>query len=108
MSSAPFARYRRRFIKLFVAGASAAPLASTLLSRSAQAAEPVTEANPTAAALGYKEDASKATKRTDTKATCANCNLYTGKAGAADGPCGLFGGNLVKAKGWCTAWVKKP
>ena len=107
MSSEPVARYRRRFIKLFVAGASAAPLAGTLFSGPAHAVEAVTEANPTAAALGYKEDATKAPKRTDAQATCATCSLYTGKAGAADGPCSLFGGNLVKAKGWCTAWAKK-
>ena len=32
---------------------------------------------------------------------------FSGKAGAADGPCSIFGGKLVNAKGWCTAWVKK-
>ena len=104
MSFAPVAKYRRRFIKLVVA---AAPIAGTLLSRSAQAADPVAENNPQAAALGYKQDATKAANRKDAQATCANCALYTGKSGAADGPCALFAGNLVMAKGWCTAWAKK-
>jgi hypothetical protein len=52
-------------------------------------------------------DATKSTKRTDKTATCSNCNLFSGKAGAADGPCTIFQGKLVNAKGWCTAWVKK-
>ena len=96
---------RRRFIKLTIAGL-AAPLAGALAG-TATAAEPVSETNPQAAALGYKADATKATARKDPKADCSNCNFYSGKAGAADGPCQLFAGNLVKAKGWCTAWVKK-
>ena len=109
MPSDPAINNRRRFIKLAVAGATAVPLAGTLLGQSAHAAVvPVTEANPQAAALGYKEDATKAANRKDAQATCVNCNFYTGKAGAVDGPCALFTGNLVKAKGWCTAWVKKP
>ena len=60
-----------------------------------------------ATALGYKVDATKATAHKDATASCANCNLYSGKAGAADDPCTLFQGNLVSAKGWCTAWAKK-
>ena len=98
---------RRRFIKLTVAGLAAAPVGSALLSGTAAAVETVTEANPQAAALGYKIDATKAPKRTDPKAFCSNCNLYSGKADAPNGPCALFTGNLVSAKGWCTAWLKK-
>jgi hypothetical protein len=96
---------RRRFIKLSLAGL-AVPLAGTLAGN-AVAAEAVSETNAQAAALGYKMDATKATARKDPKADCSNCSLYSGKAGAADGPCQLFAGNLVKAKGWCTAWAKK-
>ena len=98
---------RRRFIRLTVASLAAAPFASALLSESAAAVEKVSESNATAQALGYKEDATKAPQRKDANATCANCNLYQGKPGAPDGPCVLFQGNLVSAKGWCTAWVKK-
>ena len=97
---------RRRFITLVpiaTLGAMAAPCAF------AQAK--LTESDPTAQALGYKEDASKV----DTKKyagykagnVCANCTLYSGKASDASGPCSAFGGKSVAAKGWCMAWVKK-
>ena len=97
---------RRRFIGLAVSSLAAAPLAGALVSRAAQAAPvPVQESDPTAIALGYKADAAKATARKDVTETCANCNLYSGKEDAIDGPCELFQGNLVRAKGWCTAWA---
>ncbi len=98
---------RRRFIKITATGLAAAPFASGLLSGTAQAVDAVSEADPTAAALGYKMDASKAANRKDTTAFCGTCNLYSGKPGASDGPCGIFGGKLVNAKGWCSAWTKK-
>jgi hypothetical protein len=98
---------RRRFIKISVAGFATAPFAAGLLSGAAQAAETLSESDPTAAALGYKADATKAANRTDKTATCSGCSLFSGKPGAADGPCAAFGGKLVSAKGWCTAWAKK-
>src|SRR5262245_45874843 len=98
---------RRRFIKLTLGGAAAVPFTRALFGGTAAAAEVVSEANPQAQALGYKIDATKAANRKDTKAFCDNCNFYSGKPGAANGPCQLFSGNLVSAKGWCTAWVKK-
>jgi hypothetical protein len=97
---------RRRFIKLTVGGV-AAPFANALFGETAQAVEVVTESNPQAQALGYKADATKAANRKDAKAFCHTCNFYSGKPGAANGPCQLLAGNLVSAKGWCTAWVKK-
>jgi len=97
---------RRRFIKLSVAGLATAPFAGALISPAA-AAEVVAESNPQASALGYKMDATKATARKDPKADCSTCNFYSGKPGAANGPCTIFAGNLVNPKGWCTAWVKK-
>jgi high potential iron-sulfur protein len=107
MTRDPSQSGRRRFIKISTAALAAAPLANVLLSGAAQAAETLSESDPTATALGYKTDATKAPKRTDKTAFCSNCNLFSGKAGAADGPCSIFGGKLVNAKGWCTAWVKK-
>ena len=95
---------RRRFIKIAVAGVAT----GAAMIPAAHAAVPVKETDPQAAALGYKMDATKAPNRKDPKAFCDNCNFYSGKAGAADGPCTLFSGNLVQAKGWCTAWAKKP
>ena len=58
-------------------------------------------------ALKYKMDATKATDRKDPKALCSNCNFYSGKPADANGPCSVFGGKLVAAKGWCASWVKK-
>jgi len=98
---------RRRFIKISVAGLAAAPFVSALLSGAAQAVDAVSESEPTATALGYKLDATKASNRKDSTAVCGNCSLFSGKPGASDGPCSVFGGKLVNAKGWCTAWVKK-
>jgi phage I-like protein len=72
----------------------------------------VDEKEPQAAALNYVDDAAKAAARKLPKyapgQVCANCSLYQAKA-AADpaGPCALFAGRLVAAKGWCSAWVKK-
>ena len=98
---------RRRFIRIGVAGVTLAPLAGVLFSGAAQAVDKVSESDPTAMALGYKMDATKAAARKDATATCATCALYSGKQGAADGPCSAFGGKLVSAKGWCNAWAKK-
>jgi hypothetical protein len=107
MTRDPSQSSRRRFIKISTAALAAAPFANFLLSGAAEAAEVLSESDPTAAALSYKTDATKATNRKDKTSVCDNCSLYSGKPGAADGPCSVFGGKLVSAKGWCSAWVKK-
>ena len=100
---------RRRMIRLTVLGLAAPSLGRCSYERGSDRSRPaeVSETDPQAAALKYKKDATKATERKDASATCANCALYTGKAGAATGPCTLFPGKLVSAKGWCSAWAKK-
>ena len=98
---------RRRFFRITAVGLAASPFATALMSGVAHAVDTVKESDPTANALGYVVDATKSTKRTDKTATCSNCSLFSGKAGAADGPCVIFQGKLVSAKGWCTAWAKK-
>ena len=89
-------------------------VASTLaLSRQAAFADApkVTEADPTAQALGYKEDATKVDKAKWAKYAagqdCGNCSFYQGKAGDAWAPCPMFGGKQVASKGWCSAYNKK-
>ena len=106
MTSSSWNRSRRRFIKISAIGVGAAPFAA-LLCGAAEAVEAVSESDPTAAALAYKLDATKAGNRKDNTAVCGNCGLYSGSPGANDGPCSVFGGKRVAAKGWCTAWVKK-
>jgi hypothetical protein len=71
----------------------------------------VDEKDPTAQSLGYVSDSSRAdTARFKNHApgmACANCSLYGGAAGSAEGPCPIFQGRRVAAKGWCSAYVKK-
>jgi len=104
---------RRRFIKLSLAGLAAAPLSNLLFSESvsAQDAPKVDVNDPTAVQLGYvhdstQVDASKYPQHT-AEQFCHNCQLYTGQTGEEWGPCAIFGGKLVNANGWCSAWVPK-
>lgn len=78
----------------------------------AQAAGPkVDEADPQAAALGYKNDTTKVDPKKYPQHTaqqdCANCQLFQGKAKDATGGCPLFPGKQVMATAWCSAWAKK-
>lgn len=107
MTKHPSKTNRRRFVKVIATGLAAVPLANALFSGSAEAVDMVSESDPTAVALKYKMDATKATDRKDATAFCGTCNFYTGKPGGANGPCAVFGGKLVAAKGWCGSWVKK-
>jgi High potential iron-sulfur protein len=71
----------------------------------------VADADPQAAALGYKTDGTKTDVKKYPKYAagqqCANCALFQGKAGDASGGCPLFAGKKVAAKGWCSAYAKK-
>lgn len=105
---------RRRFLTIAVVAAATAPVA--LHSLKAGAAAPAAAALPklspadaTAKALGYVENAAQA-KHAAFKpgSSCANCNFYKGAAGSASGPCTIFPKNSVVAKGWCSAYAKKP
>jgi hypothetical protein len=71
----------------------------------------VDEAGAQAKALGYVHDAATVDKTKYANyvegSTCLNCVLYQGGQ-AATGPCGIFPGQAVDAKGWCSAYAKKP
>ena len=73
----------------------------------------VDEKDPTAASLGYVSDTTKANQTKYPNHTpaqqCNNCQLYQGKAGVAtgSGPCPLYAGKQVNAKGWCSAYTKR-
>lgn len=98
---------RRRLLRNIALGMALVPIAAASL-RAANAADaPLVGADdPTAKALKYVSDASKAP---DAKpgSTCANCKLYQGAAGSAQGGCLLFPGKSVKATGWCSSWTAK-
>ena len=69
----------------------------------------LSEADPTAKALGYVEDAGKVDKAKFPSykpgAHCTTCNFFQGKAADAYGPCQIFPGKQVKAAGWCSSWA---
>ncbi|HZZ04776.1 high-potential iron-sulfur protein [Paraburkholderia sp.] len=97
---------RRLFLMLSVGVSS-----SLLLFRAAFAddtANKLSEADPTAQAVGYKEDASKVDKAKFPNyaagQTCGNCSLFQGKTTDAYGGCTLFGDKQVAARGWCSSY----
>ncbi len=99
---------RRRFLKI-AAGTTVAAALVGGLPRFARAADlpPVSESDPTAKALGYVEDASKtANAARKAGANCSSCQFYSGGA-AGRGPCQLFPGKSVNAKGWCISHAPK-
>jgi hypothetical protein len=98
---------RRRFMILAASLAS-----SAVLHNESRADAPVlSESDPAAQGLGYKTDAARVDKAKFPKyqagQACANCQLFQGKPGDTTGPCTIYGGKLVNAKGWCSAYVKK-
>ena len=102
---------RRRLLKCLSQAAGAALLVNVLPCVADTADLPhLTSADPTAQALGYVEDASKVddSKNPTHKAgmACENCNFYQGSTGAY-GPCQLYAGKAVNAKGWCAGYAKK-
>ena len=101
---------RRKFLQQLAASVGATALLPLAL-RAADAPGHVAETDPTAMALGYKKDTTKvdAKKYPQHKPDqmCSGCALYTGKTGAADGPCTAFANKLVTANGWCMAFVKR-
>lgn len=99
---------RRRFLKI-AAGTTAAVVVIGGLPRFARAAElpPLSPSDPTAKALSYVEDASKADSAKRKAGTdCSNCMFYSGGP-TGRGPCQLFPGKSVNAKGWCVSYSPK-
>lgn len=101
---------RRTFLVRAATAAVAVPLGIRLIDRPAFAQDlPALPAdNAQAKALSYVET-TEGLAHPSFKAgsDCTNCQFYTGKAGDARGPCTLFPGFSVNAKGWCSAWAKK-
>ena len=93
---------RRRFFQ--IAAATVALLGA--LPRRAWAALPhlSVDKSPTAKALNYVEDDTKAAPPHKPGQDCTACVHYQGKAGQAYGPCALFPGFDVNAKGWCSGF----
>ena len=97
---------RRRFIAHTALAAMAGPIAARRAHAEDLPALPAD--NATAVALAYNEDVTKVTHASfKAGSLCNNCNFYTGAAGSPRGPCSLFPGYSVSAKGWCAGWAKK-
>ena len=94
--------------RIFLVSIPASALALKL--GSAAAAVALAEADPTAVALGYKENVKKVDmKKYPTVVRgqqCSNCKLYAGKPTDPTAPCSIFAGKSVNGKGWCAAWAK--
>jgi hypothetical protein len=103
----PIDESRRRLLKSVTLGMALIPVAAAPLQVLAADLPLVTEDDPTAKALKYVADASKATGA-KAGSKCANCALYQGGAGSAQGGCLLFPGKAVKSAGWCSSWAAKP
>lgn len=105
---------RRRFL----AGTLLIPAIDITRPLMAQELPRLEESDPTAMALGYKHNVEdinaemfprRSTEPNGSEQYCDNCVLYTGEAGEdVWGPCALFPGKSVHAKGWCNVWAPKP
>jgi High potential iron-sulfur protein len=75
------------------------------------ATDMLSEADPSAIALGYRTDATTVDKTKYSKyasgQTCANCQFYQGGASDHAAPCPLFNGRQVAGTGWCNGYAQK-
>ena len=109
---------RRKFISTTAKTVATIPVVALLgeqaLGEEAGAAAKLDESNPTAVALGYKHDANdvdvdrfaKRATEEGKKQFCDNCLHYKPSDEEGWGPCAIFPGFNVAAKGWCNVWVK--
>ena len=99
---------RRTFFLHAIAAGSALASAKAM----AQTPARLSESDPQAAALGYKNDTKAVDKakfpKHDPSQACNNCMLFQGKPTDEAAACTLFPGKHVAGPGWCSAWVKKP
>ncbi len=104
-------RSRRNFLALAGITGAAALVGIRPASAEGGALPHLAESDPTAKALGYVEDAGKVDKTKfpgyKAGAHCATCNFYQGKGSEEYGPCQIFPGKSVAAKGWCASHSPK-
>jgi hypothetical protein len=105
---------RRRFLELVSSAAALPAVIALARAGSALAAEArqLDEADPAAAALGYRKDTTQvdAAGYPQHQATqdCGGCRYYQGKPGSEWAPCTIFAGKgSVHTKGWCAAYAPR-
>jgi hypothetical protein len=100
---------RRRLLKLALPGIAAVQLGGLLAARQAHALEKVREDDELARQVGYKQDASQVDASKwplyEKGHVCAKCQFFHGRQGDEWGPCEVFGGKLVRSRGWCSEWT---
>lgn len=104
---------RRHAVRMLLAGVASVPLINLVNMAAAQAEDlpQLSEDDPSAKALSYVSDASKA-NRTDKQGVaaseqfCHNCQFIQAAEGAWR-PCALFPGKAVNENGWCMSWIPK-
>ena len=104
---------RRRTTGLILKGVALSSVAGMLRIPTAFAQDlpHVTSDDPTAVALKYVDDATKADRPEKSGVPgadqdCANCQFVQSESGEWR-PCALFPGKAVHEKGWCINWTKK-
>jgi hypothetical protein len=67
------------------------------------------ETDAIAMQMGYKVDTTKVDEKKYAThkpvQSCANCRFFQGSGDS--GPCQIFAGKSVVAKGWCQVWAAK-
>lgn len=98
---------RRRFLQLVTVAVGGACLGSLSMLARAGDLPHLTDADPTAKAMDYVEDAG-GSKNALYRAgsVCASCQFYHGPD-VGYGTCQLFPGKAVNAKGWCSSYTPK-
>lgn len=112
---------RRRFISLLggatvligvaTRGLRAQAPAASAGPQSKASSQRVSESDPLAQSLGYKDNAAQVDKSkfSTYKAgeKCSACRFFQGPARQPYGPCQIFSGKLVNADGWCSSFNAK-
>jgi hypothetical protein len=108
MSSINTGGTRRRFLQASLVGLAAVQMSVTGRSVAAAELPHLDEADSSAKALAYVHDASAISVevRGGEDRVCTSCRFYI-KHDVAWGPCNLFPGKAVAAQGWCKGWVAK-
>ena len=99
---------RRQFLILPVFGVLSTSILKSVQAQPQPATQLLSETNPQAIGLGYKMKTASIDRLRWTQFTpgqsCGNCALYQGARGGAQGPCKIFGGQVVMSAGWCSLY----
>lgn len=98
-------RQRRVFLLHLMAGSAALAAPATGRAQEAVAVgPPVKETEPYPKSMGFRLNTANVDQakfpRHDVTQKCSECQLYSGKAGEALGPCSFFK-RMVAPEGWC-------